>query len=239
VSPLEPIFDAKWRFMWKIGERPAESSDNFPQVIPADFPEWEEKMNKWGSKLLDAVFQVAEMTAIGMGVDKTTFTRHMDGGAHLLAPTGSDLVQNDVGAIFAGFHYDIAFLTIHGKARYPGLYVWTRDNKRIQVKVPEGCLLLQSGKTFEHITGGYIHAGFHEVIYTDETKAARDRALEEGRSTWRVSSTMFTHFRYNVNCSPLPELCHLYNQEDAKQYAGMTAFDILMTELDATNMVSH
>lgn len=30
LSPMEPIFDAKWRFMWKIGERPEEASDNFP-----------------------------------------------------------------------------------------------------------------------------------------------------------------------------------------------------------------
>ena len=30
MSPLVPILDAKWRFMWKIGERPAESTDNFP-----------------------------------------------------------------------------------------------------------------------------------------------------------------------------------------------------------------
>ena len=30
VSPLVPVFDAKWRFMWKIGERPAEAGDNFP-----------------------------------------------------------------------------------------------------------------------------------------------------------------------------------------------------------------
>jgi len=104
--------------------------------------------------------------------------------------------------------------------------------------VPEGCLLLQSGKTFEHITGGYIHAGFHEVVYTEQTKAAKEKAIEEDRSTWRVSSTMFTHFRYNVNCSPLPQLSHLYNQEEAKQYEGMTSFDILMTELDATNMVT-
>jgi hypothetical protein len=55
----------------------------------------------------------------------------MKGGAHLLAPTGSDLKKNDIGAILAGFHYDIAFLTIHGKSRYPGLYVWTRDNKKM------------------------------------------------------------------------------------------------------------
>lgn len=30
VSPVVPIYDAKWRFMWKIGERPAEAGDNFP-----------------------------------------------------------------------------------------------------------------------------------------------------------------------------------------------------------------
>ena len=30
VSPYEPVFDAKWRYMWKIGERPQESGDNFP-----------------------------------------------------------------------------------------------------------------------------------------------------------------------------------------------------------------
>lgn len=29
-SPLVPIYDAKWRFMWKIGERPENAGDNFP-----------------------------------------------------------------------------------------------------------------------------------------------------------------------------------------------------------------
>lgn len=99
-------------------------------------------MDSWGTKLLSAVETVAEMAAIGMGIERDTFTSKMDGGAHLLAPTGSDLDKNEVGTVFAGFHYDIAFLTIHGKSRFPGLYIWTRDKKRMQVKVPEGCLLL-------------------------------------------------------------------------------------------------
>lgn len=30
LSPEQPVFDAKWRFMWKIGNRPEEASDNFP-----------------------------------------------------------------------------------------------------------------------------------------------------------------------------------------------------------------
>ena len=99
-------------------------------------------MDAWGTKLIDAVYVVAEMTARGLGLEKDTFTSKMKGGAHLLGPTGSDLVKNDVGAVFAGFHYDISFLTIHGKSRYPGLYVWTREDKKMQVKVPEGCLIL-------------------------------------------------------------------------------------------------
>jgi hypothetical protein len=37
--------------------------------------------------------------------------------------------------------------------------------------MPEGCLLLQSGIMFEHLTGGYIEAGFHEVVYDDNVKA--------------------------------------------------------------------
>lgn len=31
------------------------------------------------------------------------------------------------------------------------------------VRVPEGCLLVQAGKQMEHVTGGRILAGFHEV----------------------------------------------------------------------------
>ena len=128
-------------------------------------------------------------------------------------------------------------MTIHGKARYPGLYVWTRQGQKLQVKVPEGCLLVQAGKTFENITGGYVLAGFHEVIYTEQTKAACEKAKAEDRSTWRVSSTMFTTFRYDVDCTPMPELAHLYTAEEASKYGNMTTYDILMTELDATNMV--
>ena len=50
----------------------------------------------------------------------------MDGGEHKLAPTGSDLNKFDVGTVFAGYHYDFNFLTIHGKSRYPGLFAWLR-----------------------------------------------------------------------------------------------------------------
>ncbi len=143
LSQFPPTLDMKWRYMWKIGERPAEANDNFPQVYPEEgFPDWEEKMNGWGHRLLSAGEIAAEMAAIGMGLEKDTFSKRMKGGAHLLAPTGSDLMRHDVNTTLAGFHYDIAFLTVHGKSRYPGLYVWLRNWKKVPVKIPKECLLL-------------------------------------------------------------------------------------------------
>ena len=41
--------------------------------------------------------------------------------------------------------------------------MWLRDGRRVPVVIPEGCLLLQAGKQFEWLTGGYVQAGMHEV----------------------------------------------------------------------------
>ena len=107
-------------------------------------------MNKWGTQMIEATFLAAEMAAIGMGLPKDTFTSKMEGGPHLLAPTASDLKKyNKIGTAFAGFHYDLNFITIHGRSRYPGLFLWTREMKKMPVSMPEGCLLLQSGIMFE------------------------------------------------------------------------------------------
>ena len=69
LSPMVSVLDAKWRFMWKIGVRPDGAADDFPQVIPDNFPNWDKKMNAWGNKLNQASFTVAEMAAIGMGIN--------------------------------------------------------------------------------------------------------------------------------------------------------------------------
>ena len=128
MSPLDPVLDAKWRYVWKIGERLEDGMDDFPNVVPKGFPDWTTKMDKWGNKLHDAVYTVSEMVALGMGLEKDKFTSCLVGGNHLLAPTATDLDKNGEGSIIAGFHYDISFLTIHGKSRFPGLYVWLRNN---------------------------------------------------------------------------------------------------------------
>jgi len=199
--------DPKWRFFWPIGERPEKTQFqrlNVPQVIPEGFPKWEEVMNRWATLILNACFTVADMLARGLDLPQDTFTKMMKYGPHLLAPTGSDLGQfGKVNTVFAGFHYDLNFLTIHGKSRYPGLHVWLRNGSRIPVRMPDGCLLLQAGKQLEWLTGGFIEAGYHEVIVTEDTLRAVQRQKEAGRPTWRVSSTLFSHIASDETLKPL------------------------------------
>ena len=148
---------------------------------------------------------------------------------HLLSPTASDLTKYDVGTPFAGFHYDLNFLTCHGRSRYPGLFIWLRDWTKLACKIPQGCLLMQSGIMFESLTGGFILAGFHEVIYSEGTKEAYLKAKQENeegkkRVLWRISSTLFSHLRYNVDIQPLPEMEGYYDREQAlAKYPSMTA----------------
>lgn len=41
--------------------------------------------------MIEAINSVSKMSALGMGLPENTFYDTLQGGAHLLAPTGSDL----------------------------------------------------------------------------------------------------------------------------------------------------
>eukprot|EP00854_Cymbomonas_tetramitiformis_P006253 gene6253-7499_t len=67
--------DPKWRYFWRMGERPDPNKTKFaelnsPPVVPKTFPEWQEVMDGWGSKMIAAVEVVAEMSARGFGLPK-------------------------------------------------------------------------------------------------------------------------------------------------------------------------
>lgn len=127
LSLCPPEKDPKWRFFWRIGEPPKTTS--FPQlnaapVVPSAFPQWGVTMDSWGEKLLGAATSAAELAAIGFGMPRDAFSSRMANGPHLLAPTASDLKRfGGEGTVLAGYHYDLNFITAHGRSRYPGLYV--------------------------------------------------------------------------------------------------------------------
>ncbi|CAK4618431.1 hypothetical protein LEN26_001382 [Aphanomyces euteiches] len=207
VTLCPPELDKKSRFFWRMGPRPEKTQFtelNAEPVIPAAFPEWEEVMNMWGNKMLDAIHEIVQMAAIGLGLEKDAFSKRMTFGPHLLAPTGSNFNKYaNLHDVLAGYHYDLNLLTIHGKSRFPGLYIWLRNGEKALVRVPDGCLLVQAGKQIEYLTGGYLEAGFHEVIVSDETLKTIETRKAANQSLWRVSSTLFSHINSDDTLEPL------------------------------------
>lgn len=183
--------DPKWRYMWKMG------NENIRQIIPENFKnEWEPKMNTWGNKLLQTVKKVTGIIETELNTELLDL---LDGGNHLLAPTGTDISKfGTPGTVYASFHYDISFLTIHGKSKFPGLRIWLQNGTRLDVKIPDGCLLLQVGKQLELLTNGYFKAGYHEVVCTEKTL----EAFNKHDTNWRVSSTLFAHANSDVYLTP-------------------------------------
>eukprot|EP00933_Yihiella_yeosuensis_P015786 TRINITY_DN13654_c0_g3_i1.p1 TRINITY_DN13654_c0_g3~~TRINITY_DN13654_c0_g3_i1.p1 ORF type:complete len:352 (+),score=56.77 TRINITY_DN13654_c0_g3_i1:177-1232(+) len=247
--PLRPkVADPKWRFFWRVGSRPAESDTKFPElnappVIPKAFKsEWAGTCDEWGTKTLDALQAVAEMLALGFDLERSTFTDMMHNGPHLLAPTGSDLSRHGKkDTIFAGFHNDLNFLTIHGKSNFPGLRIWLRDGTRRTVTVPDGCLLLQAGQQLEYVTGGHVKAGMHEVVVTEKTRSVLEGREEaaggklEAKDYWRVSTTMFGTLCSDVMLKPLPPFANL---PTAKDFPPMLSGDQVAKVLQEIGMAN-
>jgi isopenicillin N synthase-like dioxygenase len=176
--------------------------------------------------LLKIIIKVTCLIEKGIGLMEGALVSRLTGGKHLLAPTGVDVLKyNKVNTVYASYHKDISFFTIHGKSRFPGLYVWTRSGEKIPVKIPDGCLLLQVGEQLEWLTGGFFYSGFHEVICDENTVKTLENAKKNNKSTWRVSSTLFSHVAENKYLEPLIKPCN------NKMYRKITAGEYLTNEL--------
>ena len=87
--------DVKWRFFHRLGKRPDNTeygSLNLSAVQPENFENWTVVMDKWGNLMLNCATVISEMVAVGLGLEKDTFTKMMEYGSHLLAPTATNLV---------------------------------------------------------------------------------------------------------------------------------------------------
>eukprot|EP00948_MAST-09A_sp_MAST-9A-sp1_P000039 g39.t1 len=240
ITPCPPEKDVKWRFFRRIGPRPTSAAEgaagfgdlNALDVIPEKFSGvWADVCDTWGNKLLQAAKDVSCAAAQGFGLPQNTFVDKMEYGPHLLAPTGTDLKKwGKKNQAMANYHYDLNFITVHGKSRFPGLYVWLRDGTKTRVVVPDGCLLMQAGKQLEYITGGHVLAGFHEVVVTERTLDAYKKRVGKGNSHWRISSTLFSHLRSSVDLEPVAHF------NTAKNYPKIKVGDQVKNELKAINL---
>lgn len=231
--------DPKERFFTRIGPMPI--GTRYPDMNPAavvpqgiDFDEWTAVAIAWGEGMLQTILTVSEMAAIGFGLPPDTFTRRMDRAPHLLAPTGSDLVRfGDPATVLAGVHDDLNFLSGHARSNYPGLFAWTRDCRRFPVRVPEGCLLMQAGQQFEHLTGGRVLSGLHEVVVTEEAWRCATIDQQCGPTPWRVSTTLFGHITSDEALEVLPPFI---TDHAVERYPRMDAGEQVLREIRAIEL---
>ena len=89
--------DPKCRFFWRVATPPpyetAFPGINASNVIPDAEPlksNWEPTLEKWGMSMKRAVEDLAQMTAMGLGLDRTVFTdAGKYGSGHNIHMTGS------------------------------------------------------------------------------------------------------------------------------------------------------
>lgn len=91
----------------------------------------------------------------------------------------------------------------------------------------------QAGKQFEYLTGGYVEAGFHEVVVAPNTVEAIERARVEHKSLWRVSSTLFAHIQSDQSLGPIGKFS---TEASRAKYRDIPAGQQVQEELDAIKL---
>jgi isopenicillin N synthase-like dioxygenase len=189
-----PKVDPTWRYHWLLG-----SDQN---IIPSDFPDFAQNFEDWGRELLQTNITVCEMTAIALGLERDAISKTIANGANYLSPPGMDLSKSKIGDVITGFHRDFGLITAHAPTRFEGMYAWLLTGEKVSVAIPENHLLIQGGKQLEWLTGGYLKAGFHEVIHNRKVENQVKENLKSGRSNWRVVNGLFSYVQGNLRLKP-------------------------------------
>lgn len=87
---------------------------------------------------------------------------------------------------------------------------------------------MQAGKQMEYLTGGYVEAGFHEVIVAEPTLETIAQRKADGKSLWRVSSTLFSHTASDQTLEPLGRFA---TPEAVAKYPPLLAGEQVLQEL--------
>ena len=87
----------------------------------------------------------------------------------------------------------------------------------------------------EYLTAGAVLRGFHEVVTTEATVAAASVAHATGASTWRVSSTLFSHIRSDESLAPVGR----FGMQPAAAHYNRLAGDQVAEELRAIALAAE
>jgi hypothetical protein len=228
-NPDQPFTEG--RILWAIEDHPNEES--WPNFIAKDVPEWESILNRWGRTFLEGLKTITSMFEKGSGLPLGTISWKFASATHILNPSGFDLDVMGLGTVLTTIHYDMSYITVHGNSRFPVFSAWLRDGRKVDIEIPEGYLMFQAGKIFEHITGGYVLAGHHIVLHSDTTALAVAQAKAAGKSVWKINSAMFGNFQTTQLIELIPQLEAHYTaplEETQAKYPSLTLSEFTRRE---------
>ncbi len=209
------IGDEKMRLFHSIGRPPAQT--NYPNLnmrhsVPDGVKPLVYVLDPMGERLREVGLTMLERLAEGLGWFSDTFTKLLDAGSHLVAPTGT-IVHNTFPLIAAAAHKDCNFLSVHDSANCGGLYIWA-GGKKMRVRIPAGYYLVQTGLQLEYMLGGESTAGEHEVVIrkAEAVQLHNWFVAHEGSvssKAVRVSATLFLTQNTDSEMRPLHQFATL------------------------------
>lgn len=142
-----------------------------PDELWPDFPEFKDVMMQLYLQLENCMKHCLQATAIYLGYsaehEQTLLSDLLGSGEcvmRILHYPPVDPLKSPPGAVRSAPHEDLGVMTIIPRATRAGLQVQNRQGDWMDVVVPEGAAIVNSGDTLSHITNGLIPSTTHRVV---------------------------------------------------------------------------
>jgi isopenicillin N synthase-like dioxygenase len=222
---------------WHVG-REAKSSISLPEGMPLNI--WPEELPGF-RPCFNALF--AELDRVGalllsaiaaeLGLDLDWFSGPTEQGNSILRLLHypplqgiSDAVgDSDDGAIRAAAHEDINLITLLLGAEEAGLQLLRKDGRWMDIRPPEGALVVNIGDMLQRLTNNMLPSTTHRVVNPPKHRQAISR----------YSMPFFVHLRPDFLIEPLPQCVSAVNPG---RYAAISANDYLRERLKEIGLMS-
>jgi len=162
---------------------PVPEIDGFDEATAALF----DGLDAAGRRVLRAI-------ALWLGLEQDWFESRVAEGNSVLRLLHYPPVPDGAEGVRAAAHEDINVITLLLGAEEAGLQLLTREGEWIDVKPPQGALVINVGDMLQRLTNHVLPSTTHRVI--NPVEARRDKP--------RYSMPYFLHFQPDVDLTPLP-----------------------------------
>lgn len=188
-------------------------------IFPSEQPNFE-KYTLEAFKILHTTgMEMLQAIAIFLDLDKDHFKPMCEDGNSIMRLLHyfpiEDVSKIEDGAVRAGAHGDINFITLLMGASAEGLEVLRKDGKWIPVTKVEDCIVVNIGDMLEHYTNGRLKSTIHRVVNPED---------KEKLKMSRFSIPFFLHAKPSVRLDCLKSC---YSENNPKKYDDKTVGEFL------------